>query len=140
MLRPVAWRGDRAPGGATEEDKRPGEYGQTALEVRADRKTLRPETVIGRGIHLGKENNPARTMERSRVSHELRTPLAVIKGALQMAERHPHNREKWIEMAMRQAEVLERAIAEIESQLPNGTNLDDASHFIALEVVTLEEV
>jgi signal transduction histidine kinase len=73
-------------------------------------------------------------MERARVSHELRTPLAVIKGALQMAEKHPDQREKWIEMALRQTQALERAISEIESQLPEGATLDDASHFIALEI------
>jgi signal transduction histidine kinase len=73
-------------------------------------------------------------MERARVSHELRTPLAVIKGALQMALRHPTQREKWIDMALRQTEVLERAISEIESQLPEGATLDEASRVVAIEL------
>ena len=72
-------------------------------------------------------------MERARVSHELRTPLAVIKGALQMAERHPRRRDEWVALALRQVDVLERAIKEIESQLPEGATLDEASRVVAIE-------
>ncbi len=74
-------------------------------------------------------------MERARVSHELRTPLAVIKGALQMAQRHPRRAAEWVALAIEQGDVLERAIAEIESQLPEGSTLDEASRVVAIELV-----
>jgi signal transduction histidine kinase len=73
-------------------------------------------------------------MERARIGHELRTPLAVIKGALQMAERHPRRSAEWVELAIAQTDVLERAIAEVESQLPDGVAIDDASEVVALEI------
>ncbi len=52
-----------------------------------------------------------------------------------MAQRHPRRAAEWVALAIEQGDVLERAIAEIESQLPEGSTLDEASRVVAIELV-----